>query len=123
WLDRAVISGHIPSGTLRYSGAELDVAFDIDALVLDYAEGWPRLDDANVTARFTKEGFTSTVHSGVYAAVPVLGAEVSIPQFQARELVIDARAGENMAAMFEGLRQPPIGRAAWLADARAGGSG
>ncbi len=123
WLDRAIIDGQVPSGTLVYANGELDIEFSIEGLVLDYADGWPRLEDSAVTARVTQEGFAATVHSGRYAGVPVLGGEASISQFRAPELVIDARAGDDMAAMFRGLRETPIGRADWLADARAGGRG
>lgn len=63
WLDRALISGRVTQGLLwlhgtaedfpyEKGGGHFEVLFDVEDAVLDYAPGWPRLDQIAAQVRF-----------------------------------------------------------------------
>jgi uncharacterized protein (TIGR02099 family) len=64
WLDRAIISGTVTSGTFVFKGpvndfafskthnGHFEVLFNVENLILDYLEEWPRLEEVDAQVRF-----------------------------------------------------------------------
>jgi len=64
WLDRSIVSGQVAAGSALIQGPLHDfpyeknrsgifqVLFDVDDMVLDYAAGWPRLEELSARVKF-----------------------------------------------------------------------
>ncbi|PIE82985.1 MAG: TIGR02099 family protein [Candidatus Contendobacter odensis] len=75
WLDRALIGGRVTSGTLTLRGHPKDFPFDknnglfetrfhVKDGVLDYTEGFPRLERLQATVLFRNRSLSIDAHSG-----------------------------------------------------------
>ena len=75
WLDRALISGKITSGSCivrghlsdfpyEFNQGRFEVLFGIEELILDYFAGWPRLEEVSTEIRFLDDRFDIWVVDG-----------------------------------------------------------
>jgi len=98
WLDRAFISGRVPSGALLFHGAIADFPFDasqgrfravldLQDCVLDFHPEWPRLEGIEGEVRFenrkleisaSKGRFLNSELVSVSARIPDLGHAVAV---------------------------------------------
>ena len=75
WLDRALVSGHITSGSCVVRGhlsdfpfdnykGRFEVLFGVEDLVLNYFPGWPRLEEVSTEVRFLDNSFDVWIVDG-----------------------------------------------------------
>ncbi len=75
WLDRALVSGHVTSGSCVVRGrlrdfpykkqnGRFEVLFGVEDLVLDYFPGWPRLEEVSTEVRFLDDSFDAWIVDG-----------------------------------------------------------
>jgi len=89
WLDRALVTGRVPNGSMIYFGALQDFPYDkhegifeirftVEDGILDYGEDWPRIDDFNADVSFIGSGFETQFVSGTIHGLEIQKALVSI---------------------------------------------
>ncbi len=75
WLDRALVSGHLTSGSCVVRGhlrdfpysnhkGRFEVLFGVEDLVLDYFPDWPRLEEVATEVRFLNDRFDAWIVDG-----------------------------------------------------------
>jgi len=75
WLDRALVSGHLTTGSCIVRGhlqdfpfdnnkGRFEVLFGVEDLILDYFLGWPRLEEVATEVRFLDNRFDAWIVDG-----------------------------------------------------------
>ncbi len=128
WLERAVVAGRVVSGRVRAEGRAADFPFDraggkfevvadIRDGVLDYAPGWPRLENADVTLR--AEGAALRFHSrqGRLGGLAIREAEAGFETLRTPDptLKLHGEMSGPSARALEFLREGPPFRDSSLA--------
>ncbi len=112
WLDQGIVSGKSSEARLEIRGPSdgfpyregqglFRVAFPVEGLVLDYAEGWPRADAISADILFENEGFFADVKSGKLMALDAGPVAVQIPDLNEGQLGIRGKASGQVAAARE----------------------
>jgi uncharacterized protein (TIGR02099 family) len=120
WLDGAFIAGRAPRGELVFSGptkrfpfrdgdGEFRIAFPVEGLTLNYAERWPRLENAALEVEFHNAGLTSHVRSGTLNGLAVESATAKFADFKEGDLAIKGRIAGDVGATLGFLRNSPLG--------------
>ncbi len=90
WLDRGIVSGHVTSGSFVLKGNASDFAyskshnghfeilFNTENTILDYQEGWPRLEELAAQVRFHNNDLGIDVYSGKLFDTEILNARAEI---------------------------------------------
>jgi len=90
WLDQALSGGRVNSGGMLYFGHLRDfpfrnhdgifqVNFGVEDGILDYAPGWPRIEDVMAEVEFENHAFQARVRSGKIYSLDLAPTTVSIP--------------------------------------------
>lgn len=90
WLDRGLASGRVPQGRALVHGrlhnfpyehdeGTFRVDFAAEDLILDYAEGWPRLEDGVAGLRFADRSLHADIYSGKLLGLDIGRGTVDIP--------------------------------------------
>jgi uncharacterized protein (TIGR02099 family) len=119
WLDRAFVAGHLSradvvlQGPIRHfpfrDGSGLFLArCALDGMILDYADGWPRVENLAAQAEFRNEGLTAHFLSGRVADISVGSAEARFADFKTGELEIHIGASGDAADALKFLRASPL---------------
>jgi uncharacterized protein (TIGR02099 family) len=119
WLDRALVAGRMSRANVLFHGAVRKFPFRdgggifiarcaIDALTLDYAEGWPAAENLSVTAEFRNEGMGARLLSGRIGEIAIDAGDARFPDFSTGELRIHAGARGAAAAALAFLRTTPL---------------
>ncbi len=119
WLDQALASGHVPSGRALYFGRLSDfpfaeqgtfrVDFGVENLILDYAEGWPRLEDGTAGIRFSDRSMSADIYSGKILGLDIGRSRLAIPQMGDRAVLeLDTRAQGTLTDFLTYLRRGPL---------------
>jgi uncharacterized protein (TIGR02099 family) len=119
WLNRALVSGHMPRATVLFQGPvkhfpfrERDGIFiarcTLEGMTLDYGEGWQPLDNVLATAEFRDEGMTAHLSSARLGDVTVESGDADFHDFRSGELKIHAGARGDAAAALAYLRATPL---------------
>ena len=103
WLDRALVSGRVNEGQLHIDGplrgfpyadgrGEFTVNAQIEGGVLDYASGWPRLEDASLTLQVAADTMRFAGRSGNIGGLSIATANAELANLKQkpRALKIDA---------------------------------
>jgi uncharacterized protein (TIGR02099 family) len=117
WLDRAFVSGRVPSGTLLFRGAIADFPFDeqqghfevlfgIDDGILDFHKDWPRLEEIVGEARFRNREMEIRVSGAKFLRSEIVNAAAHIPNLKhAVAIEIQGRAegpfGDDLRVLGE----------------------
>lgn len=120
WLDGAFVAGKAPQGEMVFSGptrsfpfrdggGEFRITFPVEGLTLNYAEGWPRLENAAVDIEFLNAGLTGQVKSGTVNGLRVLEGNAQFVDFKDGDLTIKARASGDVGAALGYLQKSPVG--------------
>lgn len=133
WLESRVLAGVMERGAIAFrrqfgnSESEdvtaLEATMTASGVEVNFADGWPVLEDAVLDARFTWDGFTTNVRSGRLAGTEVTRGIVGMETYGSRLLSVDAAGEGSLDQMLVDFRTTPVGRAAWLQQASAGGGG
>jgi uncharacterized protein (TIGR02099 family) len=124
WLDRAIVDGDVPSGNLVFHGDVNDfpfrhgdgvfkVKFDMEHGILDYGEGWPRLEDLQAEVEFNGPGLTITSNTGRILQSKVSNTVVTIPDLNSKPLTVNIKGTVNGTTQDKSdyiLTSPPLYR-------------
>lgn len=136
WLDKAIVNGRVSGGTARIYGRLADfpfddgqglfeIRFDVADGILEYAAGWPRLEDIETEILFHGRRFEAHAASAKSLNSEVLQALVTIPDMTAHPavLTVDGKAqgptGDAVRYVTESPLRAELG--AYLQNISAGG--
>jgi len=136
WLDKAVVNGRVSGGSARIYGRLADfpfdkgqglfeIRFDVTDGILDYAAGWPRLEEIETAILFRGRRFEAHAASAKSLNSEVLEALVTIPDMTAHPALLtvdgDARGPTSDAVRYitESPLRNKLGR--YLSDVSSGG--
>ena len=122
WLDRAIIGGRIPRADIRFSGpfrefpfdageGVFNIALDIEDAVIDYAKGWPRIENVDTHLVFDGVSLTTQKNSGRIGLIRFRDADVRIADLRKGMLEIHARQSVAVKATLNFLQRSPIATA------------
>ena len=90
WLDRAVVSGKVTSGSFVFKGpaddfafskthnGHFEVLFNVEDVILDYLEQWPRLEEVDAQVRFHNNSLDINLFSAKYLESEIHQAKAHI---------------------------------------------
>ena len=124
WVAAAVLAGESSDARLRLKGdlrdfpftdpakGQFQVAAKISGAVLDYASGWPRIDDIEGDLMFERDRLDVVGRSGSILGVKLSNVRVSLPSMLDAnpQLHIDGLAEGPMALFLDYIRQSPVKR-------------
>jgi uncharacterized protein (TIGR02099 family) len=119
WLDRAFVAGHVSHGDAIFEGPVHSfpfrdgsglflIRFRVDHLTLDYAPGWPPIENLAVQAEFRNEGMSAKVTGGTAADLKVDSADVRFADFKSGEMKIHATAHGDASEALHFLAGTPL---------------
>lgn len=134
WLDRALVSGRLQEGAVLFQGRFGDFPFDrangrleVRAVVrdgvLDYRDGWHRIEGLEAELGFVNRSMTIQAVAGKILGSDLPEVSVTIADLAHARLDIDGRATGTLADMLRFLRDSPlsVGRTAALDALHASG--
>jgi len=124
WVAAAVQGGHASEARLRLRGDLRDFPFVDPAKgsftvtarvadgVLDYADGWPRIEQIDASLSFDRDRIEIVGHSGSILGAKIANVRVTLPSMldASPRLVIDGGAEGATAAFLEYVRDSPVRR-------------
>ena len=120
WLDRAIVSGRATSGAFIFRGpldgfpfrdrdGRFEVLFGVEEGILDYQEGWPRIEEITAEIRFLNEGLEARLYDGKLLESQVEETRVRIADLRnSPALTIDGGVHGPFADAFRILRETPL---------------
>jgi len=135
WIDRALVTGSVPSGSMIYFGSLQDFPYDkqegvfeirftIEDGILDYGEDWPRIDDFTADVAFIGSGFEVQFVKGAIHGLEIQSATVGINDlFNSSDIEVSGYMQGPLQEAFDfiaDISENEQVRAA-LGDIRAGG--
>ncbi|MGA9854112.1 MAG: YhdP family protein [Gammaproteobacteria bacterium] len=119
WLDSAIVSGQVPSGSLILRGrlqdfpydngqGLFDIRFHLINGVLDYAAGWPRVQSLEADVEFKNQGMSVAVQHGTYLGDDISGATANFADLRQGILIIKGTARGSAAAALTFLRSDAL---------------
>lgn len=134
WLRRAVAEGRATGADIEVRGPMRDFPFDhgegvfrigVDVVDgrLDYAPGWPPVEGLEGRLVFDGVGLYSRRNRASYGGIPVVDADVSIPDLRKGQLTIRGPQTATVEQVLGFLRASPIADAVGPTLQRVGGSG
>lgn len=123
WLDRALVSGQLSSGGVLYQGRLGDFPFDkatgrmevrasVTDAVLDYKEGWHRIEGLEAELTFINRGMQIRGVAGKVLGSDLQDVDVRIDDLAHARLVINGGATGSLADMLRFVQESPIGTGA-----------
>jgi len=120
WLDRSIVSGRVPRAAVELHGplrgfpyrdrqGQFEVSFGVEALQLDYAEGWPGGEQIAGDLLFANESFTADLTAGQLGGMSVERVQVSIPDLPQGQLAVVGNTRGPLAALHEFVVESPVG--------------
>lgn len=121
WLDRALVSGQIRSGAFLYQGRFGDFPFDrptgrmevravVSDAVLDYREGWHRIEGLEAELAFINRSMHIRGVTGRILGTEIRDVDVRIDDLAHAQLEIQGQAAGTLADMLRFLRDSPLGQ-------------
>jgi uncharacterized protein (TIGR02099 family) len=119
WLDAAIVSGQVPEGSLSVHGkladfpydkgqGLFDIRFHLVHGVLDYADGWPRLQNLDADVEFRNQGLSAVVRGGNILGDDITGARAGFADLREGVLHVDGGARGSAQASLDFLRRGPL---------------
>ena len=120
WLDQSIITGRVPQGELIWRGplqafpydegdGVFRVEFSVEDGVLDYAPGWPRLENLSTTVVIDHNSLSSQENIGTIAGVPFRDAGVRVANLMHKpELQVATSDDMQLGQVLAFLRASPI---------------
>ncbi|UPG84887.1 TIGR02099 family protein [Luteibacter aegosomatis] len=120
WLNRGLVSGHIRGGSAVFRGNLRDFPFrnqegrfearaDIDDLVLDYGNGWPRAEGVTAVASFIDNGMLVDASEGHSLGNAVSHATAEIADFADSTLDLRVNGVGTGASYLDFVKNSPVG--------------
>jgi len=120
WLDRSLVSGRVPSGTMLFRGTaddfpfrrnegRFEAVFGVEDGILDYEPDWPRLEEIAGEVRFENHGFETRVASARFLESEVLDAHARVADlFDAAAVRIEGSVEGPLTDGLRTLRETPL---------------
>jgi len=121
WLDRAIVSGSVPRGTLLIHGpldkfpfdggsGRFAVEFDVEDGILDYAPGWPRIEEIAANVEFNGRSMNLVAARAMTLSAELLNVTAHIPNLAAKPAQLDVigNARGASADVLRFLRESPL---------------
>jgi uncharacterized protein (TIGR02099 family) len=120
WLDEAIVSGHVPAGTFLLRGqisdfpflheeGRFEVLFGVEQAILDYQQGWPRLEEVQAEVRFLNEGLEIELQQAQLLASLVTRAQARVKDLDHSDLLtLSGRIEGPFADALRVLRETPL---------------
>lgn len=119
WLDSAIVSGQVPQATLSVHGrladfpydqgkGLFDIRFHLLHGVLDYADGWPKLENLDAEVEFRNQGLSTTLTGGSILGDNIAGSKAGFADLRTGVLRIDGSARGGAQASLAFLRDGPL---------------
>jgi len=134
WLQRAIRVGRATGADIEVRGPMREFPFDrgegvfrigVDIVdgVLDYATGWPPVENLEGRLEFDGVGLYTRRNSAIYGGIPLLNVDVSIPDLRKGLLSVTGNQQATVQQALAFLRASPIGEAVGPALVGVSGSG
>ena len=99
WVDRALVSGQIRGGTVLFRGplqafpfdnkeGRFEVRFSVYDAILEYAKGWPRLEELEGDLAFDGRSLSGTISNGVSFHSEIDEARLLIKNLAAKPAIL-----------------------------------
>jgi len=136
WLDRAIVNGRVSGGSVRIYGPLADfpyddgkglfeIRFDVTDGILEYAAGWPRLEEIETEILFHGRRFEAHAAAAKSLDSEITEALVTIPDMTAHPavLTVDGKAQGPTRDAVRYVTESPLSHSlgAYLKDVSAGG--
>lgn len=121
WLDRAIVSGRAVSGGVIFRGAvddfpfdngkgKFEVRFNVENTLLEYADGWPAIDQIEAEVVFHGRSLDINAFAGKIFNADIVRAHVAIADLEAEEsvLTVDGRVLGSVEDGLDYLRKSPL---------------
>ena len=119
WLDRALVSGEIRSGAMLFHGHPGEFPFDqasgrmevratVTDAILDYGEGWHRIEGLEAELAFVNRGMHIRGVAGKILGADLEAVDVRIDDLAHARLEVDGRAHGPLADMLRFVRESPL---------------
>ncbi|HEY9198922.1 MAG TPA: DUF3971 domain-containing protein, partial [Gammaproteobacteria bacterium] len=120
WLDRALVSGQIRSGDLLFQGRLGDFPFDratgrlevratVGDAVLDYKDGWHRIEGLEAELAFINRSMQIRGVAGKILGSDIRAVDVRIGDLAHALLEIDGDVSGTLADMLRFVQESPLG--------------
>ena len=139
WLRDSLISGHAPEAKLILKGDLKDFPFldkskgqflvtvKAKDVVIDYADGWPRIEGVDGDLRFEGNGMTVDAQRGSILGASLTNTKVEIPDFDKpiSTLYVKGKASGPTSEFLKFIDRSPVGPRInhFTSDMRAVGNG
>ncbi|MEW8506941.1 MAG: YhdP family protein [Candidatus Thiodiazotropha sp.] len=120
WLDNAVVSGYVKSGSFLLYGpvsefpfpqhqGRFEVWFGVEDLILDYMPEWPRLSDGVAEVHFINNSLKVKLQDGLMLDSQLRAVEVEIEQLkEASPVIIRGSAKGPLQDLMAVLGETPL---------------
>ncbi|MCB1736985.1 MAG: TIGR02099 family protein [Gammaproteobacteria bacterium] len=119
WLDRGIVSGRVLNGGVLFNGRLADFPFDDHSgrfevrfnatnVVVDYREGWPRIEEIEAETRFVNKRLEIHSVGGKIFSVDLPKVSAIVPDLLNSELFINGTARGAGAEMMRFLMDSPL---------------
>jgi len=137
WLDKAIVNGRVSGGSVRIYGPLADfpyddgkglfeIRFDVTDGILEYAAGWPRLEEIETEIQFHGRRFEAHAAAAKSLDSEITQALITIPDMTAHPavLTVDGKAQGPTRDAVRYVTESPLRHSlgAYLNDVSAGGS-
>lgn len=134
WLERAVVAGKVPQGTVEFRGplrefpydhgeGTFRIAFGLQDGTLDYAKGWPRIEDIDADVVFDGVSMYSTTNRARVGGVRVKNYTVRIPDLRHGVLAVSGGQRVSVDELVNFVRATPVAAAVGPTLDRVTGAG
>src|SRR5688572_26002643 len=139
WLANAVVAGEGSNVQVRVRGDLRDFPFvdpargqflvtaRVEKGVLDYAEGWPRIEDIDGELTFERDRMEVVARSGSILGARLSGVRVSLPSFRGadKRVLVSGQADGPSAEFLKYIASSPLRETAgsFVASMQAAGRG
>ncbi len=105
WLVGAILAGEASDARLRLKGdlrhfpfvdrskGQFQISAHVKGGVLEYAEGWPRIENIEADLLFERDGMQITGRSGNILGTAIANVRVTIPSMGARPVLLTVNGG------------------------------
>ncbi len=121
WLDRGIVAGQVSDGAMVLQGplrqfpfvdgsGRFEIGFKVKDAIVDYADGWPRIEQVAADVKFASNSMTINGRSGKVFTTGIQKVAVAIADFSAHPARLTL-AGETRGAtadLLQFLEQSPL---------------
>lgn len=134
WLNRGILAGRVSRADIEFSGPLREFPFDsgegvfnididVENVVLDYADRWPRIGNVDARVVFDGVSLTSRRNSGSIGGIDFRDSEVRIADLRKGRLEIRSQQPVAVNAGLSFLQQSPVANAIGPVLGKVTGSG